>query len=75
LYLESGAGSTLLKWGLIIALVNICLKFCIGILLWKIAMESKLTKSSVKYTEEQIGAGDPNLFREQNDRDGGENYN
>ena len=71
MYLESGAGSTILKFGLIFLLVNICLKLFIGILLWRMGMEYKndqgIIKSSVKYNEEPIGQGDPNILRGQNE--------
>ena len=66
--MESGAGSTMLKFGLIFILVNVCLKLFIGIGIWKMAMENKLNqgvKSSLKYEEEQIGEGDPNILRGQ----------
>ena len=54
-YLESGAGSTMLKFGLLLVLANLFLKMFIGIGLWKIAMEFKKgLKSSQNYEEEQI---------------------
>ena len=67
--MESGAGSTMLKLGLLLVLANIFLKLFIGIGLWKMAMENKSggVKSSVNYNEEQIGDGDPNILRGQND--------
>ena len=65
--MESGAGSTMLKLGLLLVLANIFLKLFIGIGLWKMAMENKTVLSStVKYEEEQIGEGDQNILRGQN---------
>ena len=64
--MESGAGSTMLKFGLLFILVNVFLKLFIGVGIWKIAMENKSNqgvKSSLKYDEEQIGEGDPNILR------------
>ena len=57
------------KFGLLFVLANLLLKLFIGIGLWKMAMEFKSggIKSSVKYDEEQIGEGDPNILRGQND--------
>ena len=57
------------KWGLLLVLANIFLKLFIGIGLWKMAMEYKNNgiKSSLKYEEEQIGEGDSNILRGQND--------
>ncbi len=53
--MESGAGSTMLKFGLLLVLANLFLKMFIGIGLWKIAMEFKKgLKSSQNYEEEQI---------------------
>jgi len=68
-YLESGAGSTMLKFGLLLVLANIFLKLFIGIGLWKMAMEFKSSrvKSSVNYDEEKINDGDPNNISGQND--------
>ena len=59
----------MLKFGLLLVLANIFLKLFIGIGLWKMAMEFKNggIKSSYKYDEEQIGEGDPNILRGQND--------
>lgn len=56
------------KFGLLLVLANICLKLFIGIGLWKMAMEFKNSgkSSSLKYEEEQIGEGDPNILRGQN---------
>jgi len=66
--LESGAGSTMLKLGLLLVLANLFLKLFIGIGLWKMAMENKSgVKSSVNYVEEQIEEGDQNILRGQND--------
>ena len=59
------------KFGLLFILANILLKLFIGIGLWKMAIEYKSgfgVKSSVNYNEEQIGEGDPNILRGQNDR-------
>ena len=64
--MESGAGSTMLKFGLLFILVNVFLKLFIGVGIWRIAMENKSNqgvKSSLKYDEEQIGEGDPNILR------------
>ena len=63
--MESGAGSTMLKLGLLLVLANIFLKLFIGIGLWKMAMEVKSSriKSSIKYEEEQINEGDPYILR------------
>ena len=64
--MESGAGSTMLKFGLLFILVNVFLKLFIGVGIWRIAMENKSNqgvKSSLKYEEEQIGEGDPNILR------------
>ena len=58
------------KFGLLLVLANIFLKLFFGIGLWKMAMEYKSgfgIKSSLKYEEEQIGEGDPNILRGQND--------
>ena len=66
--MESGAGSTMLKFGLLIILVNVLLKLFIGVGIWRLAMENKSNqgvKSSLKYEEEQIGEGDPNILRAQ----------
>ena len=62
----------MLKLGLLLVLANLFLKFFIGIGLWKIAMENKSggVKSSVNYNEEQIGDGDPNILRGQNNFNG-----
>jgi hypothetical protein len=59
----------MLKFGLLFLLANIFLKLFIGIGLWKMAMDFKSggIKSSLKYEEEQIGEGDPNILRGQND--------
>ena len=66
--MESGAGSTMLKLGLLLVLANLFLKLFIGIGLWKMAMENKSgVKSSVNYVEEQIEEGDQNILRGQND--------
>jgi len=72
-YLESGAGSTMLKFGLLIILVNVFLKLFLGIGIWKMAMENKNSlglgvKSSLKYEEEHIEEGDPTILRGQNRR-------
>ena len=62
----------MLKFGLLFLLANIFLKLFIGIGLWKMAMDFKSggIKSSLKYEEEQIGEGDPNILRGQNDFNG-----
>ena len=61
----------MLKLGLLLVLANLFLKLFIGIGLWKMAMENKSgIKSSVNYDEEQIGDGDPNILRGQNDFNG-----
>ena len=55
--MDSGAGSTIFKFGLLIILINCLLKAYVGIGLWKMAMEFKLSgsvKSSIKYDEEHI---------------------
>ena len=59
----------MLKFGLLLVLANIFLKLFIGIGLWKMGMEYKSggIKSSLKYEEEQIGEGDPNILRGRND--------
>ena len=49
------------KFGLLFVLANLLLKLFTGIGLWKMAMEFKLGGSSVKYDEEQIGEGEPNI--------------
>ena len=64
--MESGAGSTMLKFGLLFILVNVFLKLFIGVGIWRMAMDNKSNqgvKSSLKYEEEQIGEGDPNILR------------
>ena len=65
--MQSGAGSTMLKFGLLLVLANLCLKLLIGIGLWKMAMEFKNSneriKESVKYNEENIEEGDPEILR------------
>ena len=70
--MESGAGSTMLKLGLLLVLANLFLKLFIGIGLWKMAMENKIggVKSSVNYDEERIEEGDQNILRGQNDVNG-----
>ena len=69
--MESGAGSTMLKLGLLLVLANIFLKLFIGIGLWKMAMEVKSSriKSSIKYEEEQINEGDPYILRGKKNED------
>lgn len=69
--MESGAGSTMLKLGLLLVLANILLKLFIGIGLWKMAMEVKSSriKSSIKYEEEQINEGDPYILRGKKNED------
>ena len=58
----------MLKFGLLLVLANLFLKLFIGIGLWKMGMEFKAgVKSSVNYNEEQIGEGDQNILRGQND--------
>ena len=70
--MESGAGSTMLKFGLLLVLANLCLKLLVGIGLWKMAMEFKNSgnqlKLSDKYNEEPIQEGDPEILRGQNKR-------
>ena len=52
--MESGAGSTMLKFGLLFLLANCFLKLFLGIGIWKMAMENKAgMKSSIKYEEER----------------------
>ncbi len=66
--MESGAGSTMLKFGLLFLLANCFLKLFLGIGIWKMAMENKAgMKSSIKYEEEKIGEGDSNILRGRND--------
>ena len=65
----------MLKFGLILVLANVLIKLILGIGLWKMAMEFKLTDeplkvSGNKYIEEQIEEGDPNILRGQNPRGG-----
>ena len=64
-YLESGAGSTMLKFGLLILLANIFLKLLLGVGLWNLAMKHRNEegglKSSDKYNEEPIEEGNPDL--------------
>lgn len=59
----------MLKFGLLLVLINIFLKLFVGIGLWKMGMEFKsgAVKSSLNYNEEQIGEGDPNILRGHND--------
>ncbi len=60
----------MLKFGLLLVLANLFLKAIIGIGLWKMGMDFKAgIKSSVNYNEEQIGDGDPNILRDQNDKE------
>ena len=70
--MESGAGSTMLKFGLLLVLANLCLKLLVGIGLWNMAMEFKKSsdplKVSDKYNEEHIEEGDPEILRGQNKR-------
>jgi len=70
--LESGAGSTMLKFGLLLVLANLCLKLLVGIGLWNMAMEFKNSseplKVSDKYNEEPIEDGNPEILRGQNKR-------
>ncbi len=66
-YIESGAGSTLLKFGLLIVLANLLLKLFLGIGLWKMAMEFKNNSiKSSQYNEEQINEGDPAILKTKN---------
>ena len=44
--MESGAGSTVDKFGLLIILANICLKLLVGIGIWKLAMDEKNIKNT-----------------------------
>lgn len=75
--MESGAGSTLLKYGLLFLLANLFLKLFIGVGLWKMAIENKYqqdelgVKSSLKYNEEPIEEGDPNILRSKNENQRG----
>lgn len=67
--MDSGAGSTIFKFGLLIILINCLLKAYVGIGLWKMALEFKNSSgviSSLKYDEEQIGGGDPTVLTGQN---------
>ena len=58
----------MLKFGLLLVLANLFLKLFLGVGIWKMAMEGKSgVKSSLKYEEEPIGEGDPNILRGQND--------
>ena len=58
----------MLKFGLLLVLANLFLKLFLGVGIWKMAMEGKTgVKSSLKYDEEPIGEGDPNILRGQND--------
>ena len=63
--MESGAGSTLLKLGLLLVLANIFLKLFIGIGLWKIGMAKKSAQAQneVLSNEEQ----NSNYYQNQND--------
>ena len=67
----------MLKFGLLLVLANIFLKLFIGIGLWKMGLEYKFggIKSSLKYDEEQIGEGDPNILRGRNDLNEGQDNN
>ena len=67
----------MLKLGLLLVLANIFLKLFIGIGLWKMGLEYKFggIKSSLKYDEEQIGEGDPNILRGRNDLNEGQDNN
>ena len=63
-YLESGAGSTMLKFGLLILLVNIFLKLALGFGLWNLALKHKNEVSNASpYYEEQIEAGNNEILR------------
>lgn len=77
-YLDSGAGSTLLKFGLILVLANIILKLVLGIGLWKMAMDSKNTENGLKisdnYPEEQIEGVDPAILKGQNNNEENNEY-
>ena len=56
--MESGAGSTMLKFGLLILLVNIFLKLALGFGLWNLALKHKNDMNNASpYNEEQIEAG------------------
>ena len=58
----------MLKFGLLLVLANLFLKLFLGVGIWKMAMEGKTgVKSSLKYEEEPISEGDPNILRGQND--------
>lgn len=63
-YLESGAGSTMLKFGLLILLANIFLKLILGIGLWKMAMETKSNAVMEEVIQENIENND--IMREEN---------
>ena len=55
----------MLKFGLLIILLNIFLKLVLGIGLWKMAMDSKMNYSA-EYHEEPIEGGNPDILRGQN---------
>lgn len=63
-YLESGAGSTMLKFGLLILLANIFLKLILGIGLWKMAMETKANTAMEEVIQDNIENND--IMREEN---------
>ena len=67
----------MLKFGLLILLVNILLKFLLGYGLWKMSSEAKKenVKNSGKYNEEPIEEGDPNILRNHNKFDEENNNN
>ena len=68
--MESGAGSTMLKFGLLLVLANLCLKLLVGIGLWNMAMEYKNSSDPLKVSdhEERIAEGNPEILRGQNKR-------
>ena len=62
--MESGAGSTMLKFGLLILLVNIFLKLALGFGLWNLALKHKNDMNNASpYNEEQIEAGNNEILR------------
>ena len=67
----------MLKFGLIILLVNIGLKFLLGYGLWKMTNQAKsdAMKSSKNYNEEQIEEGNPDILKNQNNGFGDDNNN
>jgi len=78
--MESGAGSTVDKFGLLIILANICLKLLVGIGIWKLAMDEKnikntqVNKSFPKIEEQNFEQGNDDILKMNNNEKTGRIY-